>query len=77
MAPAMRTFLTQNDLEGKTVVPFMTNAGWPGSVIRDMTALCKGAEVVHPFEIRFDTEGGSRLITPEKEIEDWIESLKN
>lgn len=27
MAPAVRTFLHQNNLRGKTVVPFMTNGG--------------------------------------------------
>ena len=36
MAPAVKTFLHQNDLSGKTVVPFMTNGGWPGHVIKDM-----------------------------------------
>ena len=44
MAPAVRTFLHQNDLRGKTVVPFMTNGGWPGHVIKDMKALCPGAD---------------------------------
>lgn len=27
MAPAVLTFLSENDFTGKTVVPFMTNAG--------------------------------------------------
>ena len=30
MAPAVKTFLHQQDFTGKTVVPFMTNGGWPG-----------------------------------------------
>ena len=36
MAPAVKTFLHQQDFTGKTVVPFMTNGGWPGHVIKDM-----------------------------------------
>jgi flavodoxin len=36
MAPAVSTFFSQTDLAGKTVVPFMTNGGWPGTVISDM-----------------------------------------
>ena len=34
MAPAVKTFLHKNTFAGKTVVPFMTNGGWPGHVIR-------------------------------------------
>ena len=37
MAPAVLTFLSGNDFSGKTVIPFMTNAGWAGTVIKDMT----------------------------------------
>lgn len=42
MAPAVLTFLITNDFSGKTVIPFMTNGGWPGHVIKDMQANCKG-----------------------------------
>ena len=41
MAPAVLTFLTTNDFTGKTVIPFMTNGGWPGHVIKDMKASAK------------------------------------
>ena len=30
MAPAVKTFLHQQHFSGKTVIPFMTNGGWPG-----------------------------------------------
>ena len=76
MAPAVKTFLTQNDFSGKTVVPFMTNAGWPGHVIRDMKAACRGARVVHEKEFRFDSQGGAAMETPEQEVNSWAESLK-
>ena len=41
MAPAIHTFLDQTDFTGKTVIPFMTNGGWPGHVIKDMKKECR------------------------------------
>lgn len=38
MAPAVLTFLTSHDWNGKTVIPFQTYGGWPGHVIKDMRA---------------------------------------
>ena len=42
MAPAVLTFLTANNWAGKTVIPFMTNGGWPGHVIKDMAGFVPG-----------------------------------
>ena len=75
MAPAVLTFLSENDWSGKKVIPFMTNGGWPGHVIKDMIRECKGAEIVQPMEIRFDSQGGAELKTTEKEIDVWIEKV--
>lgn len=77
MAPAVLTFLSENDWSGKTVIPFMTNGGWPGHVIEDMKKECKGAEILKPMEIQFDSQGGSVLETPEEKINAWIEEVKN
>lgn len=76
MAPAVLTFLHENEWTGKTVIPFMTNGGWPGHVIKDMKAACPGAAFRCEKEIRFDSSGGSRLETPEKEIQAWTEEIK-
>lgn len=76
MAPAVKTFLHEQDFIGKTVIPFMTNGGWPGHVIKDMKNACTGAKVVCDMEIQFDSTGGSRLETPEQEIETWIKKVK-
>lgn len=76
MAPAVLTFLKGQDFTGKTVIPFMTNGGWPGHVIKDMEKACKGANFAHAMEIQFDSNGGDRLETPEHEIEAWIEKIK-
>lgn len=73
MAPAVRTFLCSNDFSGKTVIPFMTDGGWPGHVIKDMEKACAGAKFALPMEVRFDAQGGDRLVTPQEEIDAWAE----
>lgn len=72
MAPAVRSFLHSVDWEGKTVIPFMTNGGWPGHVIKDMKVVCADAEVQLAKEIQFDSDGGDRLVTTQEEIDEWI-----
>lgn len=76
MAPAVLTFLTTQDWSGKTVIPFMTNGGWPGHVIKDMKAACPGAKFAHEKDIRFDSAGGSTLVTPKDELDRWINEIK-
>lgn len=76
MAPAVLTFLHSYDWDGKTVVPFMTNGGWPGHVIRDINIACKGAESLEPLQVKFDSNGGDHLETPEEEIRDWARRVK-
>lgn len=74
MAPAVLSFLKKTNFEGKTVIPFMTNGGWPGHVIKDMTTRIENRRgtVKHPFEVRFDSTGGSKRETPQDAIDEWI-----
>ena len=76
MAPAVLTFLHTESFADKTVIPFMTNAGWPGNVIKDMKTACKGADIKHEMEIQFDSTGGSRLETSMEDITKWMQSVK-
>ena len=76
MAPAVLTFLSDHDWSGKKVIPFMTNGGWHGHVIEDMIKECKGAEIVKPMEIKFDSQGGPVLKTSEDKINAWIAEIK-
>lgn len=75
MAPAVRTFIEENDLKGKTVIPFMTNGGWTGHVLKDMADACKGAKICHEMEIKFSSDGGDMLETPQKVIDTWISGI--
>lgn len=76
MAPAVLTFLITNDFSGKTVIPFMTNGGWSGHVIKDMQVNCKGADFMHEMQIQFDSMGKDHLETKESVIREWIEQIK-
>ena len=40
-----------------------------------MAEECKGAEIVHPMEIQFDSQGGPKLETSESKIEQWIAEI--
>ena len=71
-APAMRAFLTAHDLGGKTVYSFATNGGWLGRSIRDMRALCPGADVKPGLDVHFDD---TTLRTPDKTIDRWIAAI--
>ena len=76
MAPAVRTFLHKESFSGKTVIPFTTNGGWPGHVIKDMKAACNGADITCEMQVQFDSEGGSNLVTPPEQIQQWIKKVK-
>ena len=81
MAPAVLAYMSGTDFTGKTVVPFQTHAGWPGTTLGDMTQLAKkqGAkEVDKAKDIKFSSNMShiNKMETSEKELESWIESLK-
>ena len=77
MAPAVSSFFSGHDLSGKTVCCFMTNAGWPGHVIRDMRKAAAGSGNGPDIEVRFDAEGGAQMVTPQPEVEAWIRKVQN
>ncbi|MCH4179028.1 MAG: NAD(P)H-dependent oxidoreductase [Megasphaera sp.] len=76
MAPAVTSFFSNYDLAGKTVIPFMTNGGWPGHVINDMIKASKSASHSCGKEIRFDSTGGSRIETPQQDVDAWIDAVR-
>lgn len=76
MAPAVLTFLHQQDWSGKIVVPFQTHGGWPGHVLADIAAACRGAKVICDMQVKFDSNGGNHLGTPETEVEAWALTVK-
>ena len=72
--PAIRTFLKQNDLTGKTIKPFATNAGWLGRTFKEIETLCPNSIVNKGMNIVFKSYS-NQLVTKERDIDDWIETL--
>ena len=74
--PAIRTFLNQNDLSGKTIKPFATNAGWLGHTFQEIQKLCPDSRVDKGMNIVFTEDHHvSQLVTSPDEIDEWIEKL--
>ncbi len=74
-APAIRSFLTKYDLTGKTVIPFATNAGWLGKTFFEIKNMCPNSNVKNNMNIVFESYSDN-LVTSDKEIEQFIDSLK-
>ncbi len=78
VASPVKTVISQNDWKGKSVYTFATNAGWIGQTFSDYEKWLKGADIKSKMNILFSS-GSDRenMKTPQKEIDDWIESIKN
>ena len=72
MAPAVFTFLSENSLDGKKVIPFATNGGWIGHTFKDIKKLCANSELGEEMDIAFS---GNKLATSENKIEKWISTF--
>lgn len=72
--PAIRTFLSQNDLSGKVIKLYATNAGWLGRTFQEIKMLCPNSEVKEGMNIVFESYS-DKLVTKEQEIENWINQL--
>lgn len=77
VATPVLTLLDTVDFSGKTIVPFTTHGGWPAHALADIGKGCRGAKRVVPgLAVQFDSSGGSKRITTEKQLEDWLASVK-
>ncbi len=72
--PAIRTFLTENNLDGKTIIPFATNAGWLGRTFNEIKKLCPNSNIKDEMNIVFESYS-DKLKINEKEIDNWIDEL--
>ena len=72
MAPAVKTFLSENNFEGKTIVPFITHGGGGKyTIAENMGKLATGAKVLEPLVVY---ERGNA--DTDKEIETWLKEIK-
>lgn len=73
MAPAVKTFLKENNFDGKTIVPFVTHGGGGGYQIpSDMEKIAKGVTVVKNQLVVYG-KGASQTKT---EIGNWLQEIK-
>lgn len=74
ITPVVREFLKENNLEGKTVIPFATNAGRLGRTFKEIEELCKNSSVTNEMNIVFGSYSDD-LVTSMDEINNWINTL--
>ena len=84
LPPPMKSFLSQYDLSGKTVVPFNTNAGYGvGSSFDTVRKLCPKSKVAEGFSITggIERDGiyfvmeGEKAKRAELEIKKWLKKM--
>jgi flavodoxin len=81
LPPPIKTFLHENDLSGKTILPFNTNAGYGvGSGFRQVEELCPNSQVIRAFSTQGGVERDGVLFVMEGEkrkriqikIQEWL-----
>lgn len=76
IAPPIRTFLKENNLKSKTIIPFATNAGWLGRTFKEIESLCTDSKIEKEMNIVFSEDyTRNDLVTNIKEIEKWIDNI--
>jgi len=74
LPPPMKSFLKQYNLEGKTVIPFNTNAGYGvGSTFQTLKELCPKSKVLEGFSTKGGIERDGVLFVMKGEKEKQVE----
>lgn len=73
--PVIRTFLKENDLSRKTIIPYATNAGWLGKTFIEIKKLCQNSKVESEMNIVFESYS-NELVTSKSDIDKWINDIK-
>lgn len=71
--PAVRAFLTENDLSGKTIIPFGIHLGSRfGKMLDQIGELCPNAVIIDGFTVDASTSNDE----VRKEFDEWLDSLQ-
>lgn len=85
LPPPMKSFLKEYNLEGKTIIPFNTNAGYGiGSSFQTVKELCAKSSVLEGFSVKGGIERDGILFVMEGEkekqvqveIQNWLRKIK-
>lgn len=71
-APAIRTFLLENHLSGKEIIPIVTHGGWLGHTIEDIQKYAKEATMRTYLDLEF---ADASMRKTQKELDNWIATL--
>jgi flavodoxin len=84
LPPPMKSFLTEHDLEGKTLIPFNTNAGYGlGSSLKTIRELSSNSEILEAFSVKGGVERdgilfvmeGKRRVEVRQAVQKWLERI--
>lgn len=84
LPPPMKSFLKTNNLVGKTIIPFNTNAGYDiGSSFETVKQLCPNSKVLDGFEMKGGVERdgilfvmeGEKRIEAETRVKGWLQKI--
>ena len=72
--PVIRTFLKENDLSNKIIIPYATNAGWLGKTFIEIKKMCPNSKVQNEMNIVFESYS-DELVTSKSDIDKWINDI--
>ena len=84
LPPPMKSFLSQYDLSGKTVIPFNTNGGYGiGSSFETVKQLCPNSKVLEGFSVKGGSERdgilfvmeGDKEVQVQAAIKKWLQKI--
>jgi flavodoxin len=84
LPPPMKTFLSENNLSGKKVIPFNTNGGYGiGSSFDTVEKLCKRCQIMEGFSVRGGSERdgilfvmeGEKEVEVQQQVSQWLEKI--
>lgn len=85
LPPPMKSFLNENDLKDKTLIPFNTNAGYGlGSSLKTIRKLSPNSTILDEFSVKGGVERdgilfvmeGKREIEVRQAVQKWLERIK-
>jgi flavodoxin len=84
LPPPIKSFLSQNNFKGKTIVPFNTNAGYGiGSSFETVKKLSPDSKILEGFSIKggIERDGilfvmeGKKKVEAEKKVKEWLTKI--
>lgn len=84
LPPPMKSFLTQYDLSGKTIVPFNTHAGYgTGSALQTIKSLCPDSKILQEYATKGGVERdgilfvmqGEKEVQVKEEVRKWLKQI--